>query len=170
LGIANLYKDISKFYFPIRLDFRGRLYCTTDFLKYQGTELAKSLLLFYEGEKVYISDIKSIKFLKIFGANNFGNKLNKESFDDRIKWIDDNIDNIKNFHNGILISQAENKLLFIAFCFEFNIYLNAISNNLDHFITHLPIQLDASNNGFQHLTLLIGDTALAKELNLSESN
>jgi len=31
----------------------------------------------------------------------------------------------------------------------------------------LPIQLDASCNGFQHLTLLVDDLALAKELNLN---
>lgn len=34
----------------------------------------------------------------------------------------------------------------------------------------MPIQFDASCNGFQHLTLLIDDVALSKELNLSKSN
>lgn len=37
--------------------------------------------------------------------------------------MDNNLENIKNFHNGLLIKEAESKLLFIAFCFEFNRYL-----------------------------------------------
>lgn len=36
-------------------------------------------------------------------------------------------------------------------------------------VSNLPIQLDASCNGFQHLTLLVDDLALSKELNLNES-
>jgi len=134
----------------------------TEYLNYQGSELAKSLLLFSKGEKVYKTDIESINFLKIFGANCFGNKLDKASFLDRIKWVEDNIENIKKFDNGILISKSENKLLFISFCFEFNNYLNSLRENLPYFITHLPVQLDASCNGFQHLTFLIGDLAYQK--------
>ena len=134
----------------------------TEYLNYQGSELAKSLLLFSKGEKVYKTDIESINFLKIFGANCFGNKLDKASFVDRIKWVEDNIENIKKFDNGILISKSENKLLFISFCFEFNNYLNSLRENLPYFITHLPVQLDASCNGFQHLTFLIGDLAYQK--------
>jgi DNA-dependent RNA polymerase len=162
LGIATLFKDIQKFYIPIRLDFRGRLNCISEYLNYQGTELAKALLLFSKEEKVKLTNIESINFLKIFGANCFGNKLDKASFLDRINWVDNNINNIENFENGILISKAENKLLFIAFCFEFSNYLNSLKNNLAYFITHLPIQLDASCNGFQHLTFLIGDLALSE--------
>jgi DNA-directed RNA polymerase len=70
---------------PVRLDYRGRINVMTEYLKYQGTELAKALLLFAEGEKVNISDQLSINYLKIFGANSFGNKIEKLSFSDRVK-------------------------------------------------------------------------------------
>jgi len=167
LGLGNIFRNVPKFYLPIRLDFRGRINCVSEYLNYQGTELAKSLLLFSKPDKVKKTDIISINYLKIFWANCFG--LDKLSFNDRIKWIEDNLENIKNFENGILISKAENKLLFIAFCFEFNNYLNSLKNECSYFETHLPIQLDASCNGFQHLTLLIRDLSLSKELNLTES-
>ena len=41
-----------EFYIPTRIDNRGRLYANTDYLNYQSSELAKSLLLFSEGEKI----------------------------------------------------------------------------------------------------------------------
>lgn len=72
--------------------------------------------------------------------------------------------------DGNLISQAENKLLFISFCFEYINYLEALNNKQEFFITQLPIQLDATCNGFQHLTLLLNDLELAKNLNLTKSN
>jgi DNA-directed RNA polymerase len=73
----------------VRLDYRGRLYCIVEYLNYQNIELAKSLLEFSVGEKVYLNKCSAlgndaINYLKIFGANNYGNKLDKKSFYDRI--------------------------------------------------------------------------------------
>jgi len=67
------------------MDYRGRIYCESDYLNYQGTELAKSLLLFARGEKILKCDENSINYLKIFGANCYGNKIDKLSFSERIK-------------------------------------------------------------------------------------
>jgi DNA-directed RNA polymerase len=61
------------------------MYSEGEYLNYQGTELAKSLLIFSKGDKFLKSDTNSINYLKIFGANCFGNKLEKKSFVDRIK-------------------------------------------------------------------------------------
>lgn len=169
LNLAHIFRNSPELYIPIRLDYRGRIYCNVEYLHYQSVELAKSLLQFAKGEVVYLNDEVSIKFLKIFGANCYGNKLDKISFNDRINWIDKNQNNIINFENGKLISKAENKLLFIAFCLEYNKYLDAVNKNKKVFITQLPIQLDASCNGFQHLSLLLEDTTLAKQVNLSPS-
>lgn len=62
----------------VRLDYRGRLYCVVEYLNYQSIELAKALLLFSNGEKIYLNDDFAIKYLKIYGANCFGNKLEKK--------------------------------------------------------------------------------------------
>lgn len=47
---------------PVRLEYRGRLYCITDYLSYKGIDLAKYLLEldFSSGEKVQLSDESSI--------------------------------------------------------------------------------------------------------------
>jgi DNA-directed RNA polymerase len=83
--------------------------------------------------------------------------------------VNDNIDNIINFENGILIEQAESKLLFIAFCFEFKKYLQSKRDENEYFITHLPIQLDATCNGFQHISMLGMDQSLNSVLNIKNS-
>ena len=85
LGLALLYKNIPEFYIHVRIDNRGRVYCMVDYLNYQSIELAKSLLLFSKGEKIYKSDTEAINFLKIFGANCFGNGFDKKSFKDRVE-------------------------------------------------------------------------------------
>lgn len=169
--LSDIFVDMPEIFIPIRMDYRGRIYCESEYLNYQGTDLAKSLLLFSKGEKILKSDNDSINYLKIFGANCYGNKLDKKSFEDRIKWVDGNIKNIRNFHNGILISEAESKFMFISFCFEFNRWLDCLDDsNTSHFITYQPIQIDATCNGYQHISMLVQDLNLAKDLNLVESD
>jgi DNA-directed RNA polymerase len=53
LGVAEIFSHVHEFFLPTRLDFRGRLYCISEFLTYQSTELAKALLLFSNSERVY---------------------------------------------------------------------------------------------------------------------
>lgn len=167
LGLANVYRYVKEFYIPVRIDNRGRVYCNVDYLNYQSTELAKALLLFSRGNKILKTDTLAANYLKIYGANCFGHKLDKASFEDRIKWCNNNELKIINFD---LIREADNKLLFLAFCFEYKKYYEFLSKNCKYFITHLPIQLDATCNGFQHLALLTGDENLAKYLNLTPSS
>ena len=45
MSLALVYKE-EKFYLPIRMDQRSRLYAVPDNLSYQGSNLAKSLFLF----------------------------------------------------------------------------------------------------------------------------
>ena len=73
LGLSVLFKDVPTFYMPVRLDYRGRLYCITEYLIYQGIDLEKSVLEFSSGEKVQLSDESSINYLKIYGSNYYGN-------------------------------------------------------------------------------------------------
>jgi hypothetical protein len=170
LAIADIYENVDEFFIPVRLDYRGRIYCNTSYLNYQGTELAKSLLLFSKGEKISKINTESINYLKIFGANCYGNKLDKKSANDRINWVNENQEDILDFENGKLLELAESKLLFISFCFEFRNYFYNKNNENNYWVSHLPIQLDATCNGFQHISMLGLDLDLSQKLNIKYSN
>jgi hypothetical protein len=170
LGLAKVFSDIPEFYLPVRLDFRGRMNCVSQYFNYQSTELAKSLLLFSKCEKLMKNDSTGINYFKAYGGSCFGNKIDKLSWSDRCEWLDHNEEDIINYTNFNLISKAENKFLFTAYCIEYNKWIKACNNHeIPYFETYLPIQLDASCNGFQHLCLLTYDNDMAKELNLTES-
>ena len=64
------------------------------------------------------------------------------------------------------IKKAEAPILFLAFCLEYKNVL--LSDGI--YITHLPVQFDASCNGIQHLSSLITDTNLAKKVNIIEAS
>lgn len=84
-------------------------------------------------------------------------------------WVNENIENILEYDNGILLRRAKDKLLFLAFCMEFKRFYEFYTNESSHvFETYFPIQLDATCNGFQHMALLSNEERLFKELNLDK--
>jgi DNA-directed RNA polymerase len=85
LGIAEYFSNFSSIYFPVRLDQRGRLYCSPNFLNYQSNELSKSLLLFSEPGIINRDNMDSIKYLKVYGANCFGGKISKLSIESKLE-------------------------------------------------------------------------------------
>jgi DNA-directed RNA polymerase len=170
LGIADLYKNFPKFYFPFRLDQRGRVYCTSNYFNYQSNGLAKSLLLFADPSKIKKTDTESIEYLISYGVNCFGGTISKQSLNKKLEWANTNKQNIIEYDNGILLEKAKDKLLFLAFCIEYKRYVEFMNNeDVMEFYTYLPVQLDATCNGFQHMALLSNEDILFKELNLNVS-
>jgi DNA-dependent RNA polymerase len=170
LSIAEVYSKVDKIYFPVRLDFRLRVYCDTEYFDYQKSDLAKGLISFAKPGILTKTDVEGIKYYKAYGANMYGHGLDKKSLNHRVKWVEENTDRILNFEYNDIVDNAENKSCFISFCFE---YINFVKfvNSIDEFIfhTYLPIQLDATCNGYQHLALLTKETDLLSELNLDPS-
>lgn len=165
--IAAFYSKFSRIYFPVRLDQRGRLYCSPSFLNYQSSELSKALLLFAEPSIIRKDNINSIVYVKAYGANCYGGIISKGSINSKSEWVDRNIENIINYHNGILLAKATDKLLFLSFCMEYNRFYDFYTDEKQMvFSTYLPVQLDATCNGFQHMALLSNEAILFEVLNL----
>lgn len=161
LEIVNFYKQFNEIYFPVRLDQRGRIYCTPSYFNYQSNELSKSLILFSIPGIIKRTDLSAISYLKAYGANCYGGTVSKASIPVKEEWVNKNIENIIDYDNGILLSKAKDKLLFLAFCMELKrFYTFFINQALMEFETYLPIQLDATCNGFQHMALLSNEKTL----------
>ena len=120
LGLADFYKNFSNIYFPLRLDSRGRIYCSSSYLHYQSTELAKALLLFAKPGVISKKNLDDTKFLEFYGVNCFGKDKLSDHF--KRKWIRDNIVDILDYDNGILLNKAKNKFLFFAW--SINVIMN----------------------------------------------
>lgn len=161
LSIAELLdkNDHLPFYLTTNADWRSRIYTQSFYITYQGGDLTTALLNFWVGEPLTES---GLFYLKIYGANNHNqSNISKSSFLDRIKWVDDNYDKIINL-DPELISSAENKFIFTAFCLNMKLYDSDPQAKIS-----TPVFLDATCSGIQHLAALLLDVELAKQSNLT---
>ena len=171
INIAQTYISVKQLYFPVILDQTTRLYCSPEYFNYQSSDLAKSLISFSEPGIIYKDDIKAIEYFKSYGAILFSGDLGKKSLVYRVKWLDSKMDWILNFRTNDIIDNAESKACFVSFCFEYERFINFMGDiNLCAFKTYLPIQLDASCNGYQHISLLTREDKVFKLLNLDKSS
>ena len=170
MGIAICYRNIPNFYFPVKLDYIGRIYIIPHYFHFQSHELAKSLLLFSKPGKIQKHDNTAIEYFKVMAANYFGNGIDKLSFYNKLNWFKENANNIVNFENRILLNKANKKLLFLAFCIEYKAFYNFMNSDEESFNSYLPLQLDATCNGYQHLSLLAQEKSIYKELNLEKTS
>jgi DNA-directed RNA polymerase len=153
------------FWNPVRCDFRGRLIQLCDF-NYTRGDPVRSLFLFAEGKR--LGD--SIEWLAIAVANAYGVK---GTWRERHQWVADKRHLIKAVaRDPSLIwrqdidakgaPKAKEPFLFAAACAEYV----AADTHGQEYETHLPVWLDASSNGLQHLALMRGDANLAAAVNL----
>nr|QWO71390.1 RNA polymerase [Termitomyces sp. T123] len=159
LFLAEVFSK-ETFYLPLKADFRGRLYVTSFYLNYQGSEIAKSLVYFNKGEPL---TKKGLEKLYIYGCNLYNpSNLNKENHEERINWITKNLSNIYEMDIKFL-SQAENIWLFTSFC----LILKKLKEN-PSLLVHFPIFIDATCSGIQHIAGMIKDTDLGLNVNLTK--
>ena len=104
--------------------------------------------------------------MKVHGANCFG--VDKVSFDNRVKWVEDNSDFINRvaedpLSNRDFWASADKPWQFLAFCFEYSKYL---IHGVDT-VTRLPIGLDGSCNGLQNFSAMLLDPIGGRATNLT---
>lgn len=149
VNIAKEYSNYDYFYFTYNTDFRGRLYPIQQTFNPQTTGNIKALLEFEEGQ---ILNERGLYWLKIHVANCFGK--DKDEYEDRIKWFDENEAMIVSIAENPLDSLKylgdEDPLMFLAGCFAYKDYLEGKE-------VSLPLALDATCSGIQVYSGLLLD-------------
>jgi DNA-directed RNA polymerase len=158
----------NAFYHLYNFDFRGRIYPNTAFLHEQSSDNAKGLLLLDSsvplgGDGMY--------WLCVHTANMFGN--DKVSLDERAQFVLDNWQTYMGYVEDPLINDdwmdADKPLCFLACCSELaliNDWVNSHGQKVEDFQSNLPIYIDGSNNGVQHLVAMSKDEKIAHLVNL----
>jgi len=166
MGRARKYRDFEEFYFCWQFDWRGRIYPVQAHLTPQGDDLAKGLLVFKDGKPLGAT---GGTWLKIHLANCYGNKLDKKTFEERIAWVDQYttaiIDSALYPIDGLrLWTEAEDPWQFLAAAMEYADW--ADSGFSEDFVSHIPVGVDGSCNGLQHLTTLMRDEKGGYQVNV----
>ena len=165
------------FYQEVEADYRGRLYFREPFLNFQGSDYARGLMVFSEGKDLGETgqwwlavhtansynqsyDIDEIpewteadyySHLKSEGLDSIS--VDKFTLEDRVRWTNENMETIiQAGDQRHFFPEAEKPVSFLACCLEWEGISRGVS------VSHLPIPVDGSNNGWQHLGAMSKDT------------
>ena len=158
LFVANKYKD-DTFWIPWSFDFRGRVYPIPTSLSPQGTDFEKSLVYFQEEGPV------NDWWLGFQVATTWG--LDKAPMEERIAWANENhdfIEMIASDPEGTIStwSGAEEPWCFLAAAIE---YYHCVITKTKQ-TSGLPVSVDATCSGLQHLSALALDRTAAEMVNV----
>lgn len=162
MELAEEMRKHDAMWFPHAFDFRFRMYPMPQDLNPQGDDIAKSLLMFSEGKPLGRS---GYRWLQIHAANTYGQ--DKLSLQERVDWCQRNMPEIIRSASDPIAErfwmEADEPFCFLAAARE--IY-HAAEFGFDH-ISHLPVQVDGSCNGLQHLSALGRDRVGAVATNVA---
>lgn len=155
LAEAKDNEDEPTIFFPHTFDYRGRVYPTGAYLNPQGNDISRGLLVFSEGKA--IDTPVAADALAIHGANCYGKGIDKLPLPERRQWVNDHkqdIVEVANANNPRGINfweKAKDRWQFLAFCYDWTDYCNSTSR----YVSHLPVYVDGTCNGYQHMAALM---------------
>jgi DNA-directed RNA polymerase len=158
LYVANKYKG-DTFWIPWSFDFRGRVYPIPTSLSPQGTDFDKSLIYFEEEGPV------NEWWLAFQVATTYG--LDKAPMEERIDWVVKNHDFLSHLADdpeGTISewSSVEEPWCFIAAVLEYDQCVIKGTKKT----SGLPVSVDATCSGLQHLSALALDRTAAEMVNV----
>src|ERR1700722_12912168 len=165
LSISSELRDVERFYYPYVKDFRHRLYVATNRgPQPQGNDISKALIMFADGKPL---GPDGMWWLCIRAANCFG--LDKQPLEERYTWALTHQKHIQDTVSNPLAytwwTAADEPWQFLATCYELTEMWSL--SEPETFVSHLPIPLDGTCNGLQHLSAMGLDPVGAVETNLT---
>ena len=164
----RLAKDLSKhgfFYHVFTCDFRGRANSACDLLSPQSSDFDRGLIQFATPAK---QTPQGLYWMKVHIANLFD--MDKATFDERVKWTDENMDKIKRTAED----PYEMRWFWVSDKKKKNPSFQRLAAIFDicrtDGLTQIPVQMDGSCNGVQHWAAIMKDTDLAKKVNLVKAD
>ncbi len=163
LWVARKFADEEAIYFPHEMDFRGRVYPITQFgPSPQGSDWQKALIQFADGKP--LGD-EGAFWLFVHVANLFG--VDKVSFEERHRWVRDNLSALLDSANDPLDGQrfwttADSPYCALAACYE----LAGWVREGNSFVSSIPVALDGSCSGLQHFSAMLRDEQGGRAVNL----
>ena len=157
----------NAFYHVYNFDFRGRVYVNTAFLHEQSSDNAKGLLML---DKAIPLGQNGLFWLKVHTANSFGN--DKVTLKNRAEFVDENINLFLSYAEKPTLNQGwidtDAPFSFLAACNELKKIKEWLmeGNKLEEYQCSLPVYIDGSNNGVQHLVAMSKDEDIAPLVNL----
>ena len=138
------------FWLPIYMDFRGRVYPRTRTVSYQGGDLQKSLLMFGPTNSEAFRDAPEyVKWGVIRHMHGLYGKYDKCSKEEQMeRWFG---------YNHFQPEEADQPLQFAA-------HKNLMAHNWNS----IPVQLDGTCNGLQHISAMFRDEVAAPYVNLCD--
>jgi len=185
---AELLSKEPEFYQMIELDYRGRFYYVESFFNFQGTDAARGLIEFTNGKVIteagrrWLAIHTASSYNKSYGIDEIPDwceedyrahlevegldtiSVDKMTLNDRANWTENNLDDIIGKSDSLQM-EAEKPVVFLACCIEWVRYLSDPTG----YLSHLPIQIDGSNNGWQHLGAMSKDTETGELVGLVPS-
>ncbi|KAJ3698257.1 hypothetical protein LUZ61_001962 [Rhynchospora tenuis] len=170
LNVARQLKDEEGFYYPHNLDFRGRAYPMHPHLNHLGNDVCRGLLEFAEGRPL---GKKGLRWLKIHLANLYAGGVDKLSYDGRVEFTENHLDEIFDSADRPLEGTrwwlgAEDPFQCLAVCINLTEALR--SSSPETAISHIPVHQDGSCNGLQHYAALGRDKLGAMAVNLVDGD
>jgi len=155
------YQDEQELYFPTFIDWRGRMYFRS-VLNPQSNDAVKGCLDFAEGKPL---GEEGLFWLKVHVANSCG--YDKHSPEIKAKWTEDNWSMICDFLNNPLdVDAPEPDTAFTLLQAGLALQQAYELSNPEEYVCHVPVAMDATCSGLQHLSALTRDTVGATYTNL----
>jgi DNA-directed RNA polymerase len=163
LSLSERLLDEPQFYFPYQLDHRGRAYPVPQLINPQQDDIGRSLLEFADGKPL---GERGAYWLAIHIANCYWKK-NKVSFDQCLAWVHQHEQEIMAFADDPIRfyrfwEEADKPWSFLAACNDWKHYREEGPG----FRSHLPVSMDGTCNGYQHLSAMARDPAGGRATNL----